>query len=77
MSWFWHVWCRVCGMFCGLNWEDIVACGQGLFRDGFGSKIGVYRYKNKKYNIRGHEKYRKYIKVQKYMKEYVIEHEKQ
>ena len=29
--------------FCGLNWEDIVAGGQGLFRDGFGSKTGVYR----------------------------------
>ena len=28
-----------CGMFCGLNWEDIVAGGQGLFRDGFGSKL--------------------------------------
>ena len=27
----------------GLNWEDIVAGGQGLFRDGFGSKTGVYR----------------------------------
>ena len=36
----------------------------------------VYRYKNNKYSIRGHEKYRKYIKVQKFMKEYVIEHEK-
>ena len=40
---FWHVWCHVCGMFCGLNWEDIVVGGQGLFRDGFGSKIGVYQ----------------------------------
>ena len=28
-----------CGMFCGLKWEDIVAGGQGLFRDGFGSKL--------------------------------------
>ena len=27
------------GMFCGLNWEDNVAGGQGLFRDGFGSKL--------------------------------------
>ena len=25
-------------MFCGLNWEDIVAGGKGSFRDGFGSK---------------------------------------
>ena len=39
MPCFWHVLCRVCGMFCGLNWEDNVACGQGLFRDGFGSKL--------------------------------------
>ena len=39
MSCFWHVLCRVCGMFCGLNWEDIVASGQRLFRDGFGSKL--------------------------------------
>ena len=39
MPCFWHVWCRVCGMFCGLNWEDIVVGGQGLFRDGFGSKL--------------------------------------
>ena len=31
MPCFWHVWCRVCGMFCGLNWENIVADGQGLF----------------------------------------------
>ena len=31
--------CRVFGMFCGLNWEDIVADGQGPFRDGFGSKL--------------------------------------
>ena len=36
---FWHVLCCVCGMFCGLNWEDIVAGGQGLFRYGFGSKL--------------------------------------
>ena len=26
-------------MFCGLNWEDITASGQGLFWDGFGSKF--------------------------------------
>ena len=39
MSCFWHVLCRVCSMFCGLNWEDFVAGGQGLFRDGFGSKL--------------------------------------
>ena len=32
-------WCHVRGMFCGLNWEDIVAGGQGLFRDGFGQKL--------------------------------------
>ena len=30
--------CRVFGMFCGLNWNDIVAGGLGLFWDGFGSK---------------------------------------
>ena len=40
---FWHVLCLVCGMFCGLDWKVNVADGQGLFRDGFGSKIGVYR----------------------------------
>ena len=34
---------RVCGMFCGIKWEDIVVGGQGLFRDGFESKTGVYR----------------------------------
>ena len=39
MPCFWHVLCRVCGMFYGLNWEDNVADGQGLFRDGFGSKL--------------------------------------
>ena len=39
VGWFW---CRVCGILSGLNWEDIVAGGQGLFRDGFGSKTGVY-----------------------------------
>ena len=31
MPCFWHVWCHVRGMFCGLNWEDNVAGGQGLF----------------------------------------------
>ena len=36
---FWHVLCRVYDMFCGLNWEDIVASRQGLFRDGFESKL--------------------------------------
>ena len=40
---FQHVWYYVRGMFCGLNWEDNVVDGQGLFRDGFGSKTGVYR----------------------------------
>ena len=30
-------------MLCGLNREDIVAGGQGLFWDGFGSITGVYR----------------------------------
>ena len=40
VGWFW---CRVCGISFGLNWEDIVAGGQGLFRDDFGSKTGVYR----------------------------------
>ena len=39
MPCFWHVLCRLCGMFCGLNWEDNVAGGQGLFRDGFGLKL--------------------------------------
>ena len=33
--------CHGYGMFCGLNWEDIVAGGKGLFRDGFGSKWRV------------------------------------
>ena len=33
--------CRVFGMFCGLNWNDIVAGGLGLFWDGFGSKWRV------------------------------------
>ena len=27
--------CHVYGMFCGLNWEDTVATGKGLFWDGF------------------------------------------
>ena len=39
MPCFWYVLCRVCDMFCILNWEDNVAGGQGLFRDGFGSKL--------------------------------------
>ena len=43
MPCFWHVLCHVCGVFCCVNWEDLVAGGQGLFRDGFGSKFGVYR----------------------------------
>ena len=30
-------------MLCGLNREDIIADGQGFFRDDFGSKTGVYR----------------------------------
>ena len=38
MSCLWHVLCRVYGMFCDLNWEDIMAGGKGMFRDGFGSK---------------------------------------
>ena len=33
--------CHILGWFCGLNWEDIVAGGKGLFRDGFGSKWRV------------------------------------
>ena len=33
--------CRIYGMFCGLNWEDIVIGGKGLFRDGFESKCRV------------------------------------
>ena len=33
--------CHGYGMFCGLNWEDIVAGGKGLFRDGFRSKWHV------------------------------------
>ena len=37
----WHVLCRVYGMFCGFNWEDIVTGGKGLFRDGFRSKWHV------------------------------------
>ena len=43
MPCFWHVWYHVRGMFCGLNWEDNVAGGQELFRDGFGLKTGMYR----------------------------------
>ena len=35
MPCFWHVLCRVCG----LNWKDIMAGGQGLFQDGFRSKL--------------------------------------
>ena len=31
MSCLWLVLCRVCGMFYGLNWEDIVVGGKGLF----------------------------------------------
>ena len=33
--------CHVYDMFCGLNWEDIVAGGKGLFRDGLESKWRV------------------------------------
>ena len=40
VGWFW---CRVCGILSGLNWEDIVAGGQGLFRDDFGSKMARRR----------------------------------
>ena len=36
MSCLWHVLCCVYDMFCGLNWEDIVANEKGLFWDGFG-----------------------------------------
>ena len=40
VGWFYSMFlCRVYGMFCGLNWEDNVASGQGLFRDGFGLKL--------------------------------------
>ena len=35
--------CHVFGMFCGINLEDTVAGGQGLFRDGFGSKLACTR----------------------------------
>ena len=38
MSRLWHFLCRVYGMFCGLNWDDIVVGGKGLFRNCFGSK---------------------------------------
>ena len=41
MSYLWHVLCRVYGMFCGLNWKDIVTGGKGQFRDDFGSKWHV------------------------------------
>ena len=36
VGWFW---CRVFGILCGLNWEDVVAGGQGLIWDGFGLKL--------------------------------------
>ena len=39
MPCFWHVLCCVYDMCCGLNWEDNVVDGQGLFWDGFGSKL--------------------------------------
>ena len=35
MSCLWHVLCLVCGMFYGLNWEDILAGGKGLFSGWF------------------------------------------
>ena len=50
----WHVWYHVRGMFCGLNWEDNVAGGQELFRDGFGSKTGVYRSAKELFGTPGH-----------------------
>ena len=34
-----HVLCRVCGMFCGLNWEDIVADGKWQFPGWFRVKM--------------------------------------
>ena len=40
VGWFW---CRVYGISCGLNWEDIFVGGQRLFWDDFESKTGVYR----------------------------------
>ena len=43
MPCFWHVWYHVRGMFCGLNWEDIVAGGQGLFRMVSGQKLACTR----------------------------------
>ena len=39
MPCFWHFLFCVCGMFCGLKWEDNVVGGQGLSWDGFGSKL--------------------------------------
>ena len=39
MPWLWHVLCHVCGMFCGLHWEDIVADGKGLFLGWFRVKM--------------------------------------
>ena len=41
MSCLWHFLCHVYGMFCDLNWEDIMAGRKGLFWDGFGSKWSV------------------------------------
>ena len=39
MPWLWYVLCRVYGMFCGLNWEDIVVGEKGLFLGWFRVKM--------------------------------------
>ena len=39
VGWFYTIFLACFGRVCGLNWEDNVADGQGLFQDGFGSKL--------------------------------------
>ena len=46
MSCLWHVFCHVCGMFCVLNWEDIVADGKWLFLGWFRVKMMCTRAAN-------------------------------
>ena len=51
VGWFW---CRVCGILCGLNWEDIVAGGQGLFRDASSRKLACIRASKELSGTPGH-----------------------
>ena len=51
VGWFWFC---LCGILCGLNWEDIVAGGHGLFRDGSGRKLACTRAAKELSSTPGH-----------------------